>query len=457
MRFPCDSNQRKKTLRKQVGFKLEGVGMKKIIIDETWSLCPACLKRIPALLVEERGRVYMEKTCPEHGNYKTIIWRDSAESYRRWVEFSGLNQRTSYRSNCQVESERGCPFDCGLCPEHLQDTCSAALMTTNSCNLACSICFTKSKGSYLPSLDEVRAMYEFYRSTFTNHADGAYPVELCGGEPTTRDDLPAIVAMGKEMGFDYIQLNTNGIRLAQDEGYTFRLKEAGVTTIYLNFDGISDKAYEDIAGERLFELKVKALQNCERAELAVILVPLVVPGLNDDQIGAIIRFAKEWIPTVKGVFFQPVSYFGKHHFGKPSDDDRLTIPDLLRCIEAQTCGELMRSDFVPPRCEHPLCSFNGLFFVGQDGRLKATTNFSARQPVHDAAAQIRRFTKKFWSYNKNRYLTVGGMVFQDVWNVDLERLKRCTVHIICKDKKLIPLCAKYLTDAEGRRLYPGIA
>lgn len=427
------------------------------VIGETVSLCPVCLKRIPASIIENSGSVYMEKTCFEHGRSMTLLWRDDAESYLNWIAFGDPDLASCRSSARQWDGDKGCPFDCGLCSEHLRDTCSAAIMTTSKCDLSCSFCFTSSQEPHLPSLGEIRAMYEFYRQA-ADGSNGKYPVELCGGEPTTRDDLPEIVAIGRDMGFDYIQVNTNGVRIGRDEEYLFRLKEAGLTTVYLSFDGVSDGPYERIAGRRLFDIKVQALANCERARIAVVLVPLVVPGVNDDQLGAIVQFAKERVPTVKGVFFQPVSYFGKCPVAcQPVDNDRITIPDVLSGLEAQTHGEVRKMDFVPPRCEHPLCSFHGFFFVGRDGSLKATTKFQPRNTVSEPESWVRRFTKRFWTYNQDMYLTVGGMAFQDAWNVDLHRLKRCTIHIVLRERKLVPLCAKYLTSASGARLYPGIA
>jgi len=136
-------------------------------------------------------------------------------------------------------------------------------------------------------------------------------VQLSGGEPTIRDELPTIIVTGKEIGFYHIQVNTNGIRIAQDKEYLERLKESGADLIYLQFDGVSDDVYRTIRGRNLFDLKVRAISNCAEVKIGVVLVPTVIPNVNLHQLGEIVQFAKKWIPTVKGIHFQPVSYFGQ--------------------------------------------------------------------------------------------------------------------------------------------------
>ena len=449
----------------------------KEILKETESLCPVCLSRIPAGIVAENSNVYLEKSCPGHGDYKVIIWRNNAEHYLKWAEFGGDRIPTGPKKRL-TDHNGGCPYDCGLCPEHKQDAAAAVIMTTNSCNLHCPICFTygNQEPPYKPSLDAIKRMYRVVLDTC-----GTYPIELCGGEPTIRDDLPDIITIGKQMGFNHFQINTNGIRIAEDKEYLVKLKEAGATTIYLGFDGVTDEVYQHTTGRKLFTLKVQAIRNCSEVRIGVILVPSIMPNVNFDQIGDIIQFAKKWVPTVKGVFFQPVSYFGKYT-QPPRDENRITIPDILKALEEQTQGELRESSFAPPVCEDPHCSFSGKSVLLEDGKLLPTSHFEPRKIDEDGAAHTRRFAKQYWRFVEEaevcscppreytwipfcsflerlqrEYLTIGGMAFQDVWNIDLERLKRCPIHIVSPTGKMIPLCAKYVTSVDGQRLYPGIA
>jgi uncharacterized radical SAM superfamily Fe-S cluster-containing enzyme len=414
------------------------------LIYRTKSVCPSCLRVIDARIVAIGQEIYMEKSCAEHGAYRELIWQDSRENYLKWLNYGGL-------TNFKVVNDN-CPHACGFCQNHLQEVCTAALMVTNRCNTACPVCFTadQDQGLYEPPLNELVDLLTYYRAAA---GEGA-PLEFCGGEPTVRDDLPDLAEAARDMGFDYIQLNTNGLRLAADLPYTLALKQRGITTVYLGFDGTSGGPYEYKYGRNILGDKIKAIANCRRAGLAVVLTPCIIPGVNDREIGAIIRFAKEWLPTVRGVFFQPISYFGYY---PPGARPRITIPAVIREIERQSGGEIPAGSFGPAVCEHPQCSFNGFFRLAADGKLRAMTRFHPRTLEQNAADRVRRMQKSNWTAGTQQQLTIGGMVFQDVWNLDVERLRRCTIRIIGRDKRLIPLCAKYLTNENGKKLYPGIS
>lgn len=420
-------------------------------VYKTESLCPACLKKIEADIVEEDGNMYMVKTCTQHGRFKTVIWRENTGKYLEWIRAAGMQPRGSF-SNAKA-SRKGCPQDCGYCIDHRQDVCSAALMVTGRCNLDCPVCFTRGKDEicHNPTLTSLKDTLRRYLDL----TGSPYPLEFCGGEPTLRDDLPELASYAKNLGFDYIQLNTNGIRIADDPAYLEALKAAGITTVYLGFDGFNEETHQYTCGRSLLEKKLKAVENCEKVRIAVVLVPVVTPGKNDNELGGIIAYAIAHTPVVKGVFFQPISYFGRVP-KVPEDADRITIPEIMDLVEDQSDGMIKRCHFLPPVCEHPLCSFNGFFLV-KNGRLYPMTRFGHRRTEQDAAARTRRITRRNWTYNDQAYLTIGGMAFQDVWNIDLERLKQCTIGILSEEKGIVPLCIKYLTSQTGERLYPGIA
>lgn len=406
------------------------------ILKMTKSLCPECLGLTEARIVDRGNGVYMEKSCAEHGFFSTLIWQDTGENYMRWLEYGGAEARKS----------TSCPYTCGLCEEHQTQTVSAALMLTTECDLSCPICFTRGGERAVPSLSELRKRLE--------KVDRSIALELCGGEPTTRDDLPEIVAMAAEMGFGYIQLNTNGIRIGKEPDLLQRLKDAGLTTVYMGLDGVRPKAYTAKSGKDIFSDKIKALESCRKAAVAAVLVPCLIPGENDDQLGEIVDFAKQWIPTVKGVYFQPVSYFGAYPKA-PDDSMRITIPEILRKLEQQTKGEVPVSAFQPGRYEHAACSFNAFFGKCGD-RLIPYTRYVKRNRA-ESAEELREHSKAMWKHSEMEFLSIGGMAFQDVWNIDMERLCRCTVHIIGEKGRKVPLCSKYLTSCSGTRLYPNIS
>ncbi len=448
MRFSPDQCVGKKTVRER--------GVKEIrmsrILYHTISVCPECLRRIPATveaMEEHDGHIYMRKTCPDHGETRTLIWEDNAEGYLSWLSDGGMNPGTLPQSEEEAEirlSESGFDRAAELQP------CSSALMTTNRCNMNCPVCFTRNpkEGLYEPDLDEIGRLLDLY----LEHCGKDALLELCGGEPTTRRDLPVIVSMARERGFTYIQVNSNGKRLAMSEDYCRELAQSGVTTVYLGFDGFDDKAYEAKYGENIFLYKDRAIENCGKAGIAVVLVPCVIPGANDDQLGAIIDYAAGKVPTVKGVYFQPVSYFGIY---PRSSVSRITIPEVIRKIEAQTEGRVRQRDFLPGAYEAAACSFQATYLVREDGKLSALTRRGKRAASPEGYKKIRQSTKLLWLPGSRKVLFIGGMAFQDAGNIDLIRIRRCSVQIIGRDGRMIPLCSKFLTDAAGNKLHPGIS
>lgn len=415
----------------------------------TISVCPECLERIPAAVIEREGMIYMTKTCPEHGLTETIIWEDNAEEYLSWMEDGGINI-ANLPSSPEDAAEMLGSSDFDL--EAEVQPCSSALMTTNRCNMNCPVCFTRNQSEtmYEPDLDECIRLIDFYRGKCGEDA----LLELCGGEPTVRKDLPDIARAARDRGFRYIQVNSNGKRLAASEDYCRELKEAGVTTIYLGFDGFDDKAFIAKYGVNILEHKDRAIANCAAAGLAVVLVPCVIPGANDDQLGRIIDYAVQHSPTVRGVYFQPVSYFGIY----PKDNvNRITIPEVIRRIEAQTDGRIKTEDFLPGAYESAPCSFQATYIIGKEGKLSPLNRRHRREAPLDAYKKIRQSTKLLWLPGRQKIMFIGGMAFQDAGNIDLLRIRRCSVQIIGRDSRMIPLCSKYLTDIEGNKLHPGIS
>lgn len=455
------------------------------LLGKTESLCPVCLRRIPARRVADNGNVYLEKTCPQHGDYRVVIWREDAKHYLDWTKVS---ERGAGPLRSFAAVDEGCPYDCGLCPEHLTRTCTMVMEVTLRCNLHCPVCFASSGKSAEnePDIDAIRGMYDVVMEGV-----GACTIQISGGEPTIRDDLPQIVTLGRHAGFNHILINTNGVKIAREQGYLKHLKESGISAIYLQFDGVTDTVYRSIRGQNLLDIKKRVLDNCAREQVGVILVPTIVRGVNDHQLGGIVQFAKSWIPTVKGIHFQPVSYFGRYPH-PPGDEDRMTIPDVLDALDRQTKGELRPENFVPSRCGGSHCSFSSLFVLREDGRLRATTSRLAEELVSTWGGykkapeeSARSFMNLHWRFSEEEPaqcntdccgtsakprlgswndlyrqvatygLTVTCMPFQDVWNLDLERLQRCCGHVVTPGRRIIPFCAYYLTSSSGERLYPG--
>lgn len=430
------------------------------VLRRTFSVCPVCLRRVEARKVRRGGAVFLEKTCPEHGVFSAVVWRDR-EDLASWVGDT---------PPMEAGENPNCPHGCGICPDHRQGTCCVVLEVTNRCNLSCSFCFAEGGSEEEPSFEKVRESVRAFVQP------GSTLVQLSGGEPTVRDDLPEIVAAARELGCRYVQLNSNGLRLADDEAYLDALAGAGLSFVFMQFDGVDDAVYERLRGRPLLDIKRRAIERCAERNIGVTLVPTLVPGVNTHEIGDILRFAVAASPAVRGVHFQPVSYFGRIP-APPSDDDRFTLDDLLAEIKAQA-GDLVPADsLVPSRCDHPLCGFHGDYIVLAGGVLHPLSRRgkAASQPCccgSDLSAQNREYVGTRWErtrptggregditdmdYFLERFrshsFTVTSMAFQDAGTLDVERLRRCSLHVY-HGGKLVPFCARYLT-AWGRAARP---
>ncbi|MBZ0317676.1 MAG: radical SAM protein [Anaerolineae bacterium] len=446
-----------------------------IVLSTTESVCPICLARLPAERVMLGDDVYLLKTCPEHGPFQTILWRGQQPAYIEWAK----PKIPAYPAHPTTQNNLGCPFDCGLCPDHRQQTCTALLEVTQRCDLRCPFCFADA-GINPPPDPDLATIEGWYRRLLEAGGNSAN-IQLSGGEPTLRDDLPDIVALGKSLGFQFIQVNTNGLRLGRDADYVKRLKQAGLSSVFMQFDGTHDDVLMTIRGVKQLDRKRVAIECCAENDLVVILVPTLVLNVNTGDIGDIIEFALDYFPTVRGVHFQPVSYFGRYP-QIPSDADRITIPEVIRLIETQTGGKMKMSHFTTSGCENALCSLHGNFVVMPDGELRSWSQQNASgcctpQPAEIGATKTRQFVAQFWSSNANlialdsiresklgdwdvflartktHTFCVSGMAFQDAWNLDLERLRECCIHTVSPDGRLIPFCAYNLTDQMGRSIY----
>jgi uncharacterized radical SAM superfamily Fe-S cluster-containing enzyme len=444
------------------------------VLCKTESICPVCLKRIPAEKIKYGDKVYIEKYCSEHGSFKTLVW-SGEPAVESWVR----EKIPAFPEKASTEVDKGCPFDCGLCEEHRQHTCTALIEVTQRCNLKCSFCFASS-GSHNEdkdiSIEEIEFLYKSILDTGSTCS-----IQLSGGEPTLRDDLPEIIKLGHDLGFKFIQVNTNGIRIAKDKSYVKRLSEAGLNSIFLQFDGTDELVYIKLRGQELLEYKKEAIENCRKYNIAVILVPTLVRDINFSNVGSIIDFAMERIPVVRGIHLQPVSYFGRFE-SQPDNLERITIPEVIRNIEEQTEGRIKKENFKPSCCENSFCSFHGNFIYKGEGQLMPVTSnkescCSETQRADVGAEKTKNFTARNWSSAKlknnivklnekkqstwddilykivNFSFTISGMAFQDAWNFDIERVKECCIHVVSPQGKLIPFCAYNLTDCNGSYIY----
>jgi uncharacterized radical SAM superfamily Fe-S cluster-containing enzyme len=472
---------------------------------ETYSLCPQCGAQIPARHVERGGAVYLEKNCPAHGDFSAPIWRgyEDIDAWRRG------------QAPLSLAPDDDCPNACGLCANHQSGTCCVLLEVTKRCNLRCPYCFAHGGAGEDRPLEDVVADIRALA------VSGQTLLQLSGGEPTVRDDLPTIVAEAKRAGCRYVQLNTNGVRLASDKAYLQALKDAGLSFVFMQFDGMDDEVYRALRGQALLDIKMRAIENCGALGIGVTLVPTLVPGVNTHHIGDILRFAASKSPEVRGVHFQPVSYFGRTPKA-PDDAMRYTLDQLLHDIKTQASEVLPPDSLLPSRCDHPLCGFHGDYVVLPDATLYSLATRDAKRETVATAAQNRAFVARRWDRSRSmpnegepqsadpleqgevcccegvsrayerpmeqgcceangeaqdscccgdgagayerpadaaavdladmdvflrrvrtHGFTVTAMAFQDAYTIDLERLKRCSLHVYTQGK-FIPFCRYYL-------------
>ncbi|MCD6434477.1 MAG: radical SAM protein, partial [Candidatus Diapherotrites archaeon] len=307
------------------------------LLEKTQSLCPVCYSLLDAEIIEERNKIYILKECKKHGKFKELYWGD-ANYYKRAKRFA----RDGYGiSNPNVPLSNPCPFNCGLCPLHKSHTALANVVVTNRCDLACWYCFFYAERAGYVYEPSIRQIVEMLRRVRNEKPVGCNAVQLTGGEPALRDDIIPLIKKIKELGFDHIQFNTNGIRLANEKDFAKKLRKAGVNTVYLSFDGTTKKT-----NPKNIEEIPDVLNNCRKANLGVVLVPTVIKSVNDREVGKIIDFALENVDIVRGVNFQPVSLVGM----MPKNERkkfRITIPEVLDRIEKQTKGRIKKRDFYP--------------------------------------------------------------------------------------------------------------
>ncbi|CAH2213318.1 radical SAM (seleno)protein TrsS [Tepidibacter aestuarii] len=435
------------------------------IIGVTKSVCPICFKTLKAYKIKKNKDIYINKKCKEHGKFETIIWRESP-SYNSWKR----PKSAAYPESPFTETSNGCPHDCGLCGNHRQHTCTALIEVTQKCNLNCKFCFANSGKNSEPDIETIKYYYQRVMK-----ASGNCNIQLSGGEPTLRDDLDEIIKLGHDMGFSFIQLNTNGLKL-KDLEYVKKLKEAGLNSVFLQFDGMDDKIYSTLRGKKLLSYKMAAVENLKKMGIGVILVCTVVPVVNDYNLYEIVKYGIENIPAVRGVHFQPVSYFGRIP-NTPKDKDRITLPEVMNKLCKQSDGLINIKDFNPPGCENAFCSFHSNY-IEVDNKLIPVSGSGCgckEEKGEEGSRKAKDFVKRNWTINKTKsnnkgkyksfdelarkikenFFSISAMAFQDAWNLDIQRLRDCCIHVVSKEGNLIPFCAYNLTNKDGKSLYRG--
>jgi uncharacterized radical SAM superfamily Fe-S cluster-containing enzyme len=387
----------------------------------TLSLCPECLAIIPAKEYEKDGKVFMTKECMDHGIFNDIVSSDVRifHEMERWHFKDGRGF-----SNPQVTNATKCPTECGICNMHLTHTSIANIDLTGRCNLSCNICFADSnKYIYEPSFEEVYQMIKRLRET---KPAPCTTVQYTGGEPTIHPRFLDIVKASKELGFTHIQVATNGIKFSDPE-FAMKAREAGLQYLYLQMDGVTDEVFEKIRGRRLLETKLKVIESARKAGLRVIFVPAIIRGINDHQIGDLIRLAFENLDVMTGISIQPIVFTGRYN-EEHRLRERYTLADMILDVSRQTgfadpyndwfslnsgtpfvqLAEALTGASVSNHTCHPHCGAMTLLFVDKNRNAVPITRFldlfNALKDIEAIASKTKK--RHFKMFSKPKILNV---------------------------------------------------
>lgn len=438
-----------------------------VFYELTRSICPECRRLIDAHVILRDGKVYLRKRCPEHGNFEALIYAD-AEAY---VRNAGFNKPGTIPLAFNHEIERGCPYDCGLCPQHQQHACLGIIEVNSACNMDCPLCFANAGPGFNLSLEEVEAILDNLVRTEGNPE----VVQFSGGEPSIHPQILDMIASARRKGVVHVMLNTNGKRIANDDRFLDGLREHK-PSIYFQFDGFEDRTYEVIRGERgILQEKLRALDRLAEVGCPVILVPAVERDVNLHEVGRVVRFALEH-PAVSGINFQPAFHAGRHMAHDPLQ--RVTIPDVLRAIEDQTAGLFSVSDFVPVPCCFPTCNSVTYAFVDGETVTPLTRvlnvddylDYITNRAVVDLNAELKTSLEGLWSSSAvpgadkaatqfvlscaacdlssmdlgevaEHMFMVMLQDFMDPWTFNQKNLMKCCKEFLLPDGHQVPFCA----------------
>lgn len=438
-----------------------------IFYELTRSMCPECRQIIDAQIHLKNNRVIMRKRCPTHGWFEALISSD-ADAYVNSLKY---NKPGEIPLEYTTEVKDGCPYDCGLCPEHKQHACLVLIEVNTGCNLACPTCFANAGPGYNLTLEEVGFMLDRFVAT----EGDPEVVQFSGGEPTLHPQLFDMIKMAQDKGIRHVMVNTNGRRIARDPEWAKWLGELN-PIIYLQFDGLEDDTYEKLRGEPLLEEKLVALDRLAELGLNTILVAAVERDVNEHEVGRLVRFGIDH-PAVTGVNFQPVTHTGRHLPFDPTD--RVTIPEVIERIQHQTEGLFVKSDFVPVPCCHPGCQSITYAYVedGQVTPLPRVLNvddyldYITNRTLPDLSEDVKHALEALWSSSAvpgsdtttaqfqftcancnidlaisnsdlaKRIFAISIKDFMDPYTFDIKKLMKCCVQIMAPDGRMIPFCA----------------
>jgi 7,8-dihydro-6-hydroxymethylpterin dimethyltransferase len=439
-----------------------------IFHELTRSICPSCRRVIDAKILLRDGKVYMSKRCPRCGPFMSLVYGD-AEAY---ISFARFNKPGTIPRHHGAPIEHGCPHDCGLCPEHEQHACLGIIEVNSACDMDCPLCFADAAPGFSLTPEEVDEMLDDYV-----RAEGKPEVvQFSGGEPTMHPRIIDFIRSAQARDIRFVMVNTNGKRIARDDRFLEQLDEVR-PALYFQFDGFERETYRKLRGEPdILEEKLTALDRLARIGLNVTIVSAIERGINEHEVGKIVEFAIEH-PAIRGITFQPAFHAGRHPAHDPMR--RMTIPDIVALIGAQTAGKFVASDFVPVPCCFPTCNAVTYAFV-EDGRVTPLPrvinvddylDYITNRIVPDFSREIRTALEGLWSSSAvagsetslrqvaisceacqlpdklaisaiaQNMIMIMLQDFMDPWTFNQKNLMKCCKEFLLPGGKQVPFCA----------------
>jgi uncharacterized radical SAM superfamily Fe-S cluster-containing enzyme len=435
-----------------------------IFYELTNSICSTCHRKLEAKVITEDGKVFMLKRCPAHGQERVLISTD-VEFYKQQRAFLKPGQLPL---KFNTPFEHGCPYDCGLCPDHEQHSCISLIEITDQCNLTCPVCYASSSPARTThrSLEQIEFMLD---RVIANEGEPDI-VQISGGEPTLHPQLFEILDAARRRPVKHLMLNTNGIRIAKTPGLAEKLASyMPGFEIYLQFDSLRPGPYEILRGQDLLETKLRAIERLNEVGLSTTLVTTLKRGVNDDELGDIVEFALKQ-RCIRGVTFQPIQDAGRNE-GFDSARDRLTLGEARQRLLAQH-SLFAPADIIPVPC-HPDCLAMGyaLKLDGEalplSGRIDPQALLSAESStiVYERSQVMRDHLVGLFSTGNSpdsqadrlgqllcclpKIDLKGGLTYENVFRVlflkfldphdfDVRSVKRSCIHIVHPDGRMIP-------------------
>jgi len=336
-------------------------------------MCRECRALVPGRVLEDEGAVYQERLCPECGRSRARI-ADSVEWYARMMKTT-VKCRTPSQPGHQTE--KGCPWDCGPCSFHANACHLPVFSVTNACNMNCPICFTYNRPDrkYFMTRDALRRLLD----QLIERTGPLDLINVTGGEPSLHPDILSLLQECQRPEIGRVTMNSNGLRLAEDEGFCRALSDLGVYVI-LSFNTLQPETSREIHGRDVVSAKLKALENLERFGIGTTLLNVMIRGVNEEEIGAIIQLAKKH-PVVRSVTVQTMAFTGQG--GKDFAPRRhLPLDGAAGVIEESTDGEMRREHFFPHPGAHPLC-YQVAYYLRDGERFCSFTDFISADRLRD--------------------------------------------------------------------------